>query len=99
MRHVLVALTLVLTGAGVALAGDPTLPPKPLPALLAWLRAGAYRDTYTPEPTVRVSSEPESVTVDGRPFPILWSIIGGAVLVALLNLLSGAPRGTRWRYR
>src|SRR6185503_9430079 len=40
-----------------------------------------------------------SVTVDGRPFPILWSIIGSAVLVALLNLLSGAPRGTRWRYR
>jgi uncharacterized membrane protein YeaQ/YmgE (transglycosylase-associated protein family) len=40
-----------------------------------------------------------SVTVDGRPFPILWSIIGGAVFVALLNMLSGASRGTRWRYR
>jgi uncharacterized membrane protein YeaQ/YmgE (transglycosylase-associated protein family) len=39
-----------------------------------------------------------SVTVDGRPFPILWSIIGGAVLVVLLNLLSGA-RSSRWRYR
>jgi|SRR6185503_1302329 len=40
-----------------------------------------------------------SVTVDGRPFPILWSIIGGALFVALLRMLSGASAGTRWRYR
>jgi uncharacterized membrane protein YeaQ/YmgE (transglycosylase-associated protein family) len=40
-----------------------------------------------------------SVNVDGRPFPILWSIIGGALLVALLNLLSSASAGRRWRFR
>ncbi|MEY4546920.1 MAG: hypothetical protein RL685_3115 [Pseudomonadota bacterium] len=42
-----------------------------------------------------------SVNVDGKPFPILWSILGGALLVALLNLLSGAALGGRgrWRYR
>jgi uncharacterized membrane protein YeaQ/YmgE (transglycosylase-associated protein family) len=40
-----------------------------------------------------------SVTVDGRPFPILWSIIGGAVLVVVLRLASGASTRTRWRYR
>lgn len=42
-----------------------------------------------------------SVNVDGRPFPILWSILGGALLVALLNLFTGASVGGRgrWRYR
>jgi uncharacterized membrane protein YeaQ/YmgE (transglycosylase-associated protein family) len=38
-----------------------------------------------------------AVTVEGRPFPILWSIIGGALLVALVNLVR-RPVG-RWRYR
>jgi uncharacterized membrane protein YeaQ/YmgE (transglycosylase-associated protein family) len=32
------------------------------------------------------------VTVDGRPFPILWSIIGASVFVALMHLLAGRPR-------
>jgi uncharacterized membrane protein YeaQ/YmgE (transglycosylase-associated protein family) len=32
------------------------------------------------------------VRVDGRPFPILWSIIGGALFVALIHLISGHPR-------
>jgi uncharacterized membrane protein YeaQ/YmgE (transglycosylase-associated protein family) len=35
------------------------------------------------------------VTVDNRPFPILWSIIGGSLFVALIHLLSGS----RARYR
>ena len=39
-----------------------------------------------------------AVTVEGRPFPILWSILGGALLVALVNLASRRPVG-RWRYR
>ena len=39
-----------------------------------------------------------AVTVEGRPFPILWSIVGGALLVALVNLASRRPVG-RWRYR
>jgi len=38
------------------------------------------------------------VTVDRRPFPILWSIIGSAVFVALLHLIGGRPRYARyWR--
>jgi len=39
-----------------------------------------------------------AVTVEGRPFPILWSIVGGALLVALVNLATRRPVG-RWRYR
>jgi uncharacterized membrane protein YeaQ/YmgE (transglycosylase-associated protein family) len=39
-----------------------------------------------------------AVTVEGRPFPILWSIVGGALLVALVNLVS-RPVGRGWRYR
>jgi hypothetical protein len=38
------------------------------------------------------------VTVDGRPFPILWSIIGASLFVAILQLLSGGTVG-RYRYR
>ena len=34
-------------------------------------------------------SEPVVVQVSGRPFPVLWSIIGAALFVALLHLLSG----------
>jgi len=38
------------------------------------------------------------VTVDGRPFPVLWSIIGAALFVAVIHLISGG--GARyWRYR
>jgi uncharacterized membrane protein YeaQ/YmgE (transglycosylase-associated protein family) len=32
------------------------------------------------------------VTVDHRPFPILWSIIGASLFVALIHLLSGRRR-------
>jgi len=37
------------------------------------------------------------VTVDHRPFPILWSIIGAALFVAVIHLISGGGRA--WRYR
>lgn len=32
------------------------------------------------------------VTIDGREFPILWSIIGAALFVAILGLISGRRR-------
>lgn len=32
--------------------------------------------------------EPFMVTIGGHPFPILWSIIGAALFVALLHLIS-----------
>jgi uncharacterized membrane protein YeaQ/YmgE (transglycosylase-associated protein family) len=40
-----------------------------------------------------------ALNIEGRPFPIVWSIIGGALLVALVNMV--AYRSTRrgWRYR
>jgi uncharacterized membrane protein YeaQ/YmgE (transglycosylase-associated protein family) len=36
------------------------------------------------------------VAVDRHPFPILWSIIGAAVFVALLHLIGGRPRYIRY---
>lgn len=38
------------------------------------------------------------VTIDGHPFPILWSIIGASLFVALVHLISGGSRHS-WRYR
>jgi uncharacterized membrane protein YeaQ/YmgE (transglycosylase-associated protein family) len=32
------------------------------------------------------------VTIDRHPFPILWSIIGASVFVAVIHLLSGRSR-------
>ena len=32
------------------------------------------------------------VTVEGRPFPIVWSIIGAALFVALIHLITGRSR-------
>lgn len=37
------------------------------------------------------------VTVDGNRFPILWSIIGAALFVALMHLLSGGGFRRSWR--
>jgi len=34
-------------------------------------------------------SEPFVLHMDGQSFPIVWSIVGGAVFVALLHLISG----------
>jgi uncharacterized membrane protein YeaQ/YmgE (transglycosylase-associated protein family) len=34
-------------------------------------------------------AEPLMVQVSGRPFPIVWSIVGAALFVALLHLVSG----------
>ena len=32
--------------------------------------------------------EPFMVTIGGQPFPVLWSIIGAAVFVAIIHLIS-----------
>lgn len=37
------------------------------------------------------------VNIDGHPFPILWSILGGSLFVALIHLISGPRRS--WRFR
>ena len=39
------------------------------------------------------------VSVDHHPFPILWSIIGASLFVALVHLVSGGAAGRSWRYR
>ena len=39
------------------------------------------------------------VAVDGHRFPILWSIIGASLFVALMHLISGPGYGRTWRYR
>jgi len=36
------------------------------------------------------------VTVDGQPFPIVWAIIGSAVTVLIISLLTGRNRAWRW---
>lgn len=40
-------------------------------------------------------SEPLVVVVGGRPFPIVWSIVGAALILAILHLFSRP----RWRVR
>jgi uncharacterized membrane protein YeaQ/YmgE (transglycosylase-associated protein family) len=40
--------------------------------------------------------EPLMVRIDGHPFPILWSIVGAALFVALIHLISGGRRYRRW---
>ena len=37
------------------------------------------------------------ITIEGRAFPILWSIIGASLFVALMHLISGGT-SRRWRY-
>jgi uncharacterized membrane protein YeaQ/YmgE (transglycosylase-associated protein family) len=38
------------------------------------------------------------VTIDAHPFPIVWSIVGGLVLVAIAHALRAGPRGYVNRY-
>jgi uncharacterized membrane protein YeaQ/YmgE (transglycosylase-associated protein family) len=35
--------------------------------------------------------EPFMVSVSGHPFPVLWSIVGAALFVAILHLISRRP--------
>lgn len=37
--------------------------------------------------------EPLVVTVGGRPFPVLWSIVGAALFVAVIHLITGRRKG------
>jgi uncharacterized membrane protein YeaQ/YmgE (transglycosylase-associated protein family) len=36
--------------------------------------------------------EPFVIRLDGHPFPVLWSIIGAALFVAFIHLISGRRR-------
>lgn len=39
------------------------------------------------------------VSIDRHPFPVLWSIIGASLFVALVQLVSGGRGYRSWRYR
>ena len=39
------------------------------------------------------------VSIEGHPFPVLWSIIGAAVFVAVMHLFSGGAIRRPWRDR
>lgn len=39
------------------------------------------------------------VTIDRHPFPIMWSIIGASLFVALVHLVSRGSAGRSFRYR
>ena len=39
------------------------------------------------------------ISVDGHRFPILWSIIGASLFVAIVHLISGGGYRGNWRYR
>jgi uncharacterized membrane protein YeaQ/YmgE (transglycosylase-associated protein family) len=43
-------------------------------------------------------AEPLVVRVEGHSIGILWAIVGAALFVALLHLLSGGPYGSRRRW-
>jgi uncharacterized membrane protein YeaQ/YmgE (transglycosylase-associated protein family) len=36
--------------------------------------------------------EPFNVVIEDHPFPVIWSIIGSAVFVAIITLLTRSPR-------
>lgn len=36
--------------------------------------------------------EPFPITIEGQTFPLIWSIIGAALFVAILSLISGRRR-------
>ena len=36
--------------------------------------------------------EPFPISIEGQPFPLIWSIIGAALFVAILSLVSGRRR-------
>ncbi len=40
-----------------------------------------------------------TVTIDNHSFPVLWSIIGASLFVALVHLVSGGAPRQSWRYR
>ena len=40
-----------------------------------------------------------AVAIGGHPFPIVWSVLGGVVLVALTQVLMGPSLVRRWQAR
>ena len=51
-----IALGAALSFAATLAGAEPTVPPRRSKALLAWLKAGTYRASYTAEPDVHAST-------------------------------------------
>jgi hypothetical protein len=72
MKRVVTVLLLLLATASAA--GD--LPPRRKGPLLAWLRSGVYRATYTPAPAVRPSATAHGANVRTYYSPTLVEDLG-----------------------
>jgi uncharacterized membrane protein YeaQ/YmgE (transglycosylase-associated protein family) len=81
---VLIVIAAICGAVGKALAGGA---PGGLIASIALGFIGALFGPWLAH-QLRLS-EPLMLHVSGQPFPIVWSIIGAALFVALLHLLSG----------
>ncbi|REJ81573.1 MAG: GlsB/YeaQ/YmgE family stress response membrane protein [Planctomycetota bacterium] len=40
-----------------------------------------------------------TITLAGKTFPIIWSIIGASLFAALLGLITGRGSSSRWKWR
>ena len=87
---VLIIIAAVCGAVGKALAGGSQ------GGLIASIALGFIGALLGPWLASRLSlSEPLMLHVSGQAFPIVWSIVGAALFVALLHVLSGRRRWIR----
>lgn len=80
---ILIVIAAVCGAIGKAIAGDV------LGGLIASIALGFIGSLIGPWVAQKMGlPEPFVVTVEGHPFPILWSIIGAALFVAIIHLFS-----------
>jgi len=81
---VLIVIAAICGGVGKALAGGGP------GGLLVSTALGFIGALFGPRVALQLHlSEPLVLHVGGQPFPIVWSIIGAALFVAVLHLVSG----------
>jgi uncharacterized membrane protein YeaQ/YmgE (transglycosylase-associated protein family) len=81
---VLIVIPAICGGVGKALAGGGP------GGLLVSTALGFIGALFGPRVALQLHlSEPLVLQVGGQPFPIVWSIIGAALFVAVLHLVSG----------
>jgi uncharacterized membrane protein YeaQ/YmgE (transglycosylase-associated protein family) len=87
----LVAIAAACGAIGKAIAGSPR------GGLIASMALGFIGALLGPWVAGMLSlSEPFTMTIGGHPFPILWSIIGAALFVAVIHLFSRRRRRRDW---
>jgi uncharacterized membrane protein YeaQ/YmgE (transglycosylase-associated protein family) len=81
---VLIVIAAICGGVGKALAGEGP------GGLLVSTALGFIGALFGPRVALQLHlSEPLVLQVGSQPFPIVWSIIGAALFVAVLHLVSG----------